>query len=129
MSVIKRFIDFLNEEYELVTKMKDTSSKQPEELKKAKLKLPYHLEDHSILALADEKVNSHNFVELCVHGNDIRLTYGNDEKRVDEDFNFFKYKTIADLIKASYSAWKAKVEEFNLTDDDILVDELSSYHY
>ena len=129
MSVIKRFIDFLNEEYELVTKMKNTSSNQPEELKKVKLKLPYHLEDHSILALADEKDALHNFVELCVNGNDIRLTYGNDEKTVDEDFNLFKYKTIADLVKAAYGAWKSKVDEYKLTDDDILVDELSSFHY
>lgn len=116
--LIKRFLDFINEEYEMVQKIR-------EEAPKSKLKLPYHLEDHSILALADNPDNSKIFAELIVNGNTICLEYGDSTGTHDSCFNYHNFDNVNAMIHAAYTAWKDKVAELQLSDDDISVDEFA----
>ena len=115
--LFKRFLDFVNEEYELVAKMKEAAPKI------SKFRLPYHMEDHSILALADDPDDSKIFAELILKGDTICLEYGDAEGSHDKCFDFHAFDNLNAMIGAAYQAWKTKVAELRLTDDDVSVDE------
>lgn len=117
--LIKKFLDFINEEYELVTKMKAAAPGTKN------LKIPYHLEDAAILALADHPDNSNIFVEIVVKGDNLCLEYDNGEGTQKITYDYHTYDNVTAMITAAYDEWKKKVEDLHLSEDDVVVDEFS----
>lgn len=119
MSTLRNFIDFINEEYELVTKIKKNGGNFKN------IHIPHYLEDHSILALADDPNNSNIFVELIVKGDILCLEYGDLNGSHNISFYFHNYDNIKDMINAAYIVWKEKMHELSLSEDDVSIDEFA----
>lgn len=117
--LIKKFLDFINEEYELVTKLKAAAPGTKT------LKIPYHLEDAAILALADHPKNSNIFAEIIVKGDNLCLEYGDSDGKHDVNYNFHDYDNVTQMITVAYEEWKQKVEDLHLSEDDVVIDEFS----
>lgn len=120
-NMLKKFVEFINEEYELITKMLGAAE---EKKKKKKFKIPL-LQNHAILALADYK---DTFAELCVNGNNLTLSY-KEENGIEKEeiFNLASFDNVMELVEAAYKAWQKKIVELHIeNEDDILIDELSN---
>lgn len=123
--MLLNFSSFINERYEaeqaeLVKKI------QKEALKPQKnMSLPLHLNDHAILALADDPSNTDIFVELLINGENVCLEYGDEEGEHEVCYVSNNYENVVSMLKQAYSDWQKKVEELHLSEDDISIDELS----
>jgi hypothetical protein len=119
--MLKKFVEFINEEYELITKMMQAAG---EKRKSIKVKIPF-LQDHAILALADSRHTKDTYAELFVSGNNLTLKYQENDIEKIELFNLAKFDNVTDLVEHAYNAWLKKLEDLHLETDDILIDELS----
>ena len=121
-NMLKKFVEFINEEYELITKMLGAAEENKN--KKKKFKIPL-LQNHAILALADYK---DTFAELYVNGNNLTLSY-KEENGIEKEeiFNLASFDNVMELVEAAYKAWQKKVTELHLEEEDnILIDELTN---
>lgn len=121
--MLKKFVEFINEEYELITKMMHAAGKKQEN---KNIKVPF-LQDHAILALADDIEETHDYVELYVDGNNLVLKYSTKDDEKVERFNLASFDNVMELVETAYKAWQVKVHELHLeAEENIIIDELST---